>query len=299
MSHEPYFGEHLMMQIEGLVAPRATFATEVGTNDATVLCVTERLNEITRQSRLAESRYTLHAAQTGACALIGFGCAGKGLYSDNWPLLATGILLCAVGLLALCGASLAYGQDTPTFDADEIARLGGTRAIPALFMALQSPLRERHEWAIYKALTMLLPFVTPGDANLLTLDNHRTIYKWLDSDGSLYTETHYPDALRVAALDALERIGYSSAIPYVERLTRLFVGTRGKAKVRQAAIDCLPILQANCAEVEAARTLLRASYYAETQPDTLLRPANGGADANPAELLRVAERPENREQPIG
>ena len=64
-----------------------------------------------------------------------------------------------------------------------------------------------------------------------------------------------------------------------------------QAKIKQAAIECLPMLLANCGDVEAARTLLRASQAEDARPDTLLRPASQSAQTNPAELLRGSEPP--------
>ena len=154
---------------------------------------------------------------------------------------------------------------------------------------LEAAPRKKQTQAIQAALTTLLPQMRASDAKLLTPFALRTIYMWLAVPADYSTIDAYPDALRIASLKALEQVGDSSAIPYVERLATLQMITPVKAQLKQAAIECLPLLRANCGEVKAARTLLRASHAEDARPDTLLRPASGAGGAKPQELLRPSD----------
>ena len=71
--------------------------------------------------------------------------------------------------------------------------------------------------------------------------------------------------------------------------------TRREEAIKQAAIDCLPMLLMNCSEVEAARMLLRASQPEKTDTATLLGPASGANPVGANELLRGADAPETQE----
>ena len=126
-----------------------------------------------------------------------------------------------------------------------------------------------------------------SDAHLLTPVGRRLVHSWLNSPSGNQPVIQGADALRIAALKALEQVGDSTAIPIVERLAQIKPLTPGQAKVQQAAIECLPMLRANCGEVEAARTLLRASQADTARPDTLLRPATGAGQTDRNELLRA------------
>ena len=291
MPQDYQYEEHLMMQIEGLVAPRAIVASDYGADDETARRVAERLNEMTAQAERGQLRFSFAVILSSLGVIAGCVLKVKGGNIDSNVLVSVGNVLYVGSLLAVGGAFLALSQYTPTINVEEIGLMGGIRAIPPLFAALQSPLREAHEWAIYKALTALLPLITVRDANLLNLDARRAITRWLSTSDDFERPNICPDALRIAALKALGQVGYSRDIPLVERLAKMRGYTTGQARVRLAAIQCLPHLRANCVEVEGAHTLLRASQFAETQPETLLRPASTSGQTDAAELLRGAEKP--------
>ena len=246
--------------------------------------VTERLNEITRRAKYIRLRYRLILIAAGVSNLI---------YVSLSPRLF--ILFLPLDLIALHYASIAHSQDMPAFDADRMARLGGVKAIAPLFVALHSPLREKHEGVICDALTMLLPQMKASDAYLLAPAFRRIIHTWLNNAILLRGSNPKFEALYIAALKALEQVGDSSDIPYVVRVAKMKARTPEQEKIKQAAIECLPMLRANCGEVEAARTLLRASQSEDARPDTLLRPASGSGQTGSAELLRGSDSPDAAE----
>ena len=183
----------------------------------------------------------------------------------------------------------------PKLNVEQIARVGGVHAIAALFATFENPLFPMEQGAAYEALTKLLPQMKANDAYLLAPAARRTMNVWLNDASSSSVSNSSFQALHIAALKALEQVGDASAIPYVEKLTQMKPRTPGQTKIKQAAIECLPMLLAHCGEVEAARTLLRASHSEDARPDTLLRPASQSAQTNPAELLRGSDLPETQE----
>lgn len=141
-------------------------------------------------------------------------------------------------------------------------------------------------------LTRLFPTLTPSDAFLLTEEQRRKLYRSL-------TEwkppmRNYNDALRlqndytVAALNALQQIGYEDAVPTVTELTR-----SSDDRIRNAANACLPSLQANQENARNRQILLRAAMPAphNNASDTLLRASAPAESSTPPEqLLRPSDR---------
>ena len=134
-----------------------------------------------------------------------------------------------------------------------------------------------------------------SDAYLLMPVDHRMIHFWLNNASLLRDNNPKFESLYIAALKALEQVGDASAVPVVEKLTQMKPRTPGQEKIKQAAIECLPMLRTKSKEVETARTLLRASHGQDARPYTLLRPANGEGQVDSTGLLRGSEAPETRE----
>ena len=179
--------------------------------------------------------------------------------------------------------------NAPKFDAQEAAKRGGAAVSPLLSLLESGQKKERWQSAA-AALTALLPQMKASDAPLLTPAARQTLHRFVGGNpASLRIAPSCGDTLRIAMLKALEQVGDSSAIPVVERLANAKARTADQIRIRQAAIDCLPLLRANCGEIETARILLRASRPETTEPATLLRPATGGTATDAAELLRGAE----------
>lgn len=180
---------------------------------------------------------------------------------------------------------------TPKFDADELARLGGPASLPVLCAVYKVVQDSKRREEVRNAIKILLPQMKASDARLVTPAMRQTLHIWLGSWENLVGRTAFPDDLRIAALKALEQVGDAKSIPIVERLAQRLPRTDSETAVRKAALECLPMLRANCGEVDAARTLLRAAHAEDARPDTLLRPANGAAQTASRDLLRGAEPP--------
>ena len=177
----------------------------------------------------------------------------------------------------------------------DMAREVGVHAVGTMFEMLRYTEEAEIKTTIYRVLTRLLPQMKASDANLLTPYARRKIRRWLEVYGVDIGMNFYLISLRVAVLKALEQVGDSRDIPVVERLVNMNTYTSEEEEIQQAAAHCLPILRANCAEVEAARTLLRASQAEDARPNTLLRPASGAGQTERHNLLRGTDAPDAAE----
>ena len=206
---------------------------------------------------------------------------------------STAVILGRLALLvefAGIGAAGRYwSRNALPLDAADIMRRGGIQAIGPLACASGfGPLPQRR--AIYAALIELLPQMKASDAPMMTSAVKMAMKAALDPDRDAFTNLPLYD-LQCALLKALEQVGDATFIPAVVRLTRRRARTPGQKKVRQAALECLPMLQANRGESEASRTLLRASQPKQTDPNMLLRPVSGGSETDKVELLRGTDAP--------
>ena len=287
--------ENLTPQTAYLPAAQTSLTTETQAETQDVQAITERLNAIVTRSKNARRRFW----QFYLVVIAGVAASFFGALLFLNPLdplflpLILGIL--PVEILAFILLFMNWSRSAPKFNADEIARLGGVQAIPALVAAVSTPMRLKKKQAIIAALTLLLPQMKASDAPILTPALRRTLNLWLvNAPLSGFLQRHY-DPLFIAILKALEQVGDSSAIPVVSRLAKMKGQTRRQKALRQAAIECLPMLRANCGEVETARILLRASDASEVRSDTLLRAASGSGQTDSAELLRGADSPDAAE----
>lgn len=162
------------------------------------------------------------------------------------------------------------------------------------------------------ALITLLPRLKASDADRLTSHQRHCLYRDLLGRRNGYV---------LALLSALEQIGDSSSIPYVECLRvakrpvhtfvgdlRAFVsGTKlgyrtflaGASSGRPASVTpfaphiqeaverCLELLYRKAEQEQVSGTLLRAAGSPEPGSETLLRPAAAGPEVDPNELLRA------------
>ena len=254
--------------------------------------VTERLKEITARVNLARTRQKIGQIMVSISCLTCLWLIPH-FVSEHNPLRLT-LFYASFSVWGLSFAVMFWARHRtmPKFDAVEIARLGGAKAIVPLFAALQNELPTKQKKAIYHALTQALPQMKASDAGLLTPFAQWRINSWLNSANRFGDGNPPPCSLRIAALKALEQVGNSTAIAVVERLANSEPQTPEQEKIKQAAIECLPMLRANCGEVEAAQTLLRASHADKTDPKTLLRPASGAGQMDKAELLRGTDSPD-------
>jgi hypothetical protein len=96
------------------------------------------------------------------------------------------------------------------------------------------------------------------------------------------------EALNMALLAALEKVGDGRAVLYVARLSQ----TGWTDRLQQEAGRLLPILQARKQRENDHALLLRGASSPTEPPETLLRPAAASAShIPPDELLRPKETP--------
>ena len=143
--------------------------------------------------------------------------------------------------------------------------------------------------ALQTALTPLLLQLRPEDSNRLNRRQRAILNRSLQSlaDGSRLHE--YTETFDLAILQALKQVGDRSAVPVVEKLTRMDADTTAKIHIRRAAADWLPLLQIRAGLVAEGKTLLRASAPEAAGRDTLLRAASGSSDKAPEQLLRPSD----------
>ena len=132
-------------------------------------------------------------------------------------------------------------------------------------------------------LIHLLPHLRATDAHLLTDDHRKRLYRHLSSGNKQLT---------LAILKALEQIGASSALPYVEKIAAGKGAGLWSHLIEKAAKDCLPYLQERARQESTRQTLLRAADTTGATAETLLRSANETPESDPTQLLRVATRNE-------
>jgi hypothetical protein len=125
--------------------------------------------------------------------------------------------------------------------------------------------------AIKATLTRLLPRLQVSDIAWLTADQRAAISRLLYYSTHRNYPWHFDDDLALACLKALEQVGGSQALPYVEELSRVEGRHETRQRIRQAALECLPFLRERDRAEQAAQTLMRASQI-PIDPQVLVRP---------------------------
>ena len=277
-------------QHQSHAAPQTTVEIKTEANTLTAQTVTERLTEIENGSKRAIRRFRIGVGMLGAWTLTGAIVLAH-LAQLNLYVLPVLFLIFAVQFIWLPLQLWICKRSAPKFDAADIAKQGGVQAIAPLFAAAQVIFPKKRRRAIMGALTTLLPRMKATDAHLLTPTARNRIRDWLSTMANTVLGHPCSDDLRIAALKALEQVGDTDDIPVVTRLANMKTRTPAKARVKQAAIECLPMLREHCGEVETARTLLRAANAEDARPETLLRAATGLPETTSAELLRGTKQP--------
>jgi predicted kinase len=165
--------------------------------------------------------------------------------------------------------------------AQRLAEIDDIHGVGRLAEALAWPDSEVRD-LVAEALTRLLPRLKASDASLLNASQRTSLYQMLD----LSNATTYAEFL-VALLGALQQIGDRNAVPAVERLAASEPITTRQARVKQAAIECLPYLHQAAEQNQYSQTLLRASSSSNTSSDLLLRSVTTSAVNDEAQLLRA------------
>src|SRR5579871_2989614 len=138
----------------------------------------------------------------------------------------------------------------PTWNAEELARFGGVKAVGTLLDLLPAPKAPRQMTPLYAALTELLPQMKANDAASWTAEQRRTLLWSLQNGYGGYTSPALYQNYRLATLKAMEQIGDAAAIPVVEHLANGKVRTAHQKALKTAAMECLPLLRANVSDVE-------------------------------------------------
>jgi hypothetical protein len=171
----------------------------------------------------------------------------------------------------------------------ELTKVDDLRCVGALVDVWNSPGRIDYPVHICEqartALTRLLPRLEAGDAPLLKETQRAVLRSILTSTANANSVKDADVDFTLAILKAFENVGDWKSAPYVKRLT----GSVTPKRIRDAASECLPYLQALAEKHKPGETLLRASSAneaANVSPETLLRPAAPQQDVAPDTLLR-------------
>jgi hypothetical protein len=167
-----------------------------------------------------------------------------------------------------------------------LARYDDVRAIGPLAESLEWP-DESVKATARTALTRLLPQLRVSDAGLLNAKQRGCLYRCLKMPNAMRHS-----AFLFALLKCLEQVGDEAAVPYVTRLAKSVALTRVQKRVRQAAEECLPFLTLRAEQMRHSQILLRPAGVDGSTAAVLLRPAVGGTEADPQQLLRASHTDE-------
>ena len=163
-----------------------------------------------------------------------------------------------------------------------LAQWNDVRVIGPLIDALPMSLgRDRYE--ILRLLTDLLHRVKAEDYPLLTWQQQRKLM-----DSLYFSENHQEVHFQVAVVRSLARVGDADALRLLQSLASDAPLSDYEHMVRDAARDCLPLLQDRLERLRQSQHLLRPSV-SEPLPDELLRPVTSREDADPEILLRPTQ----------
>ena len=208
-----------------------------------------------RQKRLGKIYFLV------GCVLFAMGALGAEWFS--WHRGSKAYILSLALIVVGTGSMITYvALDTwrryKSYPAD-LARLGGVQAIPALFLVWKRPHSRTEQHEAHEALLRLLPAMRAADAPLLTPLARDTMRQWLAGEIDPTITGRVTEDLVVATLKAAGQAGDSSMIPAVEALANMEVRYSDQAKVKKAAVQCLPLLQARCRDLAGLEALFRAS----------------------------------------
>ncbi len=139
-----------------------------------------------------------------------------------------------------------------------------------------------------EALTRLLPHLQASDAYWISSHAHASLNRALGSSAAEMDDPLIAN-FTIAILKALEQVGNAGALPYVRSLAEQPARSENRQRVQEAALACLPFLQARQESQFSRQTLLRPAAESASSAQTLLRPATGTSAADSAHLLRATE----------
>ncbi|HLJ54892.1 MAG TPA: hypothetical protein VKT77_07600 [Chthonomonadaceae bacterium] len=188
------------------------------------------------------------------------------------------------GLLAMLWPMLIRSAS----DLRDYADTAGVYAIGPLIDARICASSLKRVGETYDTITALLHQLTAADADCLTRDHREFLYEVMTGVGQIGLSTNRHERMRLAAIDAMSRVGDARALGILRRLARPSVWRRRITPVQEAALAALPLLERRMAEAASHGTLLRASAREPAGPDSLLRAAAPSAATNLDGLLRMA-----------
>ena len=193
------------------------------------------------------------------------------------------VVLGLTGFIAVVGEGITrwrWGKSVA-----RLTNIDDVRAVGALAEAIDIPDKRIRSHA-RAALMRLLPYLQSEDACLLNEAQRNCLYRCLKIENARTLSD-----FMVVLLETLEKIGDAGSLSVIQELAVSTTTIPEGKRVQEAARKCLPALRLRVRTLETSSTLLRA-FSAENVADTsLLRPAHGGDDTAPEQLLRASDSP--------
>jgi hypothetical protein len=169
-----------------------------------------------------------------------------------------------------------------------LAKLNDVRVVGPLLELISSRMIDFNtRYSLATALMNLMPRLQVGDRELLTDRQLDGLYNCLRRS-HLEKETD----LVITCLDAIGKVGGSSALPHLERLVNAPGDSENIRRIRQKAQGSQEALAARIEQERQGMSLLRPAGSPDNPAETLLRPAQGAAPADPQVLLRASAKDE-------
>ena len=176
----------------------------------------------------------------------------------------------------------------PKWSAAELAQTGGIQAVPAL---AGNAFSARNPAAPTPNLCGTAGFAAPAPTRrraLLNQSHRRMLNRMLRLGTAYVVDIKLGNTMRFAILKALAQVGDATSLATIERMANTDARLPGQERIRQAAIECLPLLKApHCRfsiQSNASPRLLRPCRRARNAPATGLK----GQRNSPEQLLRAA-----------
>ncbi len=195
------------------------------------------------------------------------------------------------GALFVVACKFIFGDSMQAFpfNKEELIRMGGVKAIGTIIDACSMNIPYKQVRALYTIVIPLLQQLKASDSYLLTRAHRHHLHAWLRAESQGVRVSEESLKLKLAALKALEQIGNKDSIPVVQRLADMKPRTDLHRQLKEAALECLPYLEARLGIDSAKTTLLRGSTPEISPQDTLLRPATDKPSTHTDELLRPTD----------
>ncbi len=143
-------------------------------------------------------------------------------------------------------------------------------------------------------LTEILLRVKASDSPSVTPEDRLELCNAVDAAAHRGAYSRERDFI-VAALGALEQLGGEESVPCVMALARSEPRDDHERRIVEAAQACLPALCERAQAETIASRLLRPADAPDDAATTLLRPALGVGETDPALLLRASDAPDGEE----